>query len=161
MAVSITVERCRTVLVELADRVLNHRLLSWLSSEQNAVLMACRATVISDDSVVQKIVGNVGPYSADQQPQPSVVEGEVMAVVFAPARPDGLVTMWLRIPDGKEEVVWVFANDPTTTVKVAGALTPYSDAVSWMVRNACTAKITLTSGVLASDVEINPTGRCG
>lgn len=66
-------ERVKTVLVEGIDRIVSRSFILGLTSEQRAVLLAVRQTVISDPTTLGKIAANVGPYRAGSEP---LTEGE-------------------------------------------------------------------------------------
>lgn len=153
-AANITRDRCRQVLTEGIDRVLNHRWLSGLSSEQNAVLMGCRSTIVQDDSIVDKVVANVGPYqNRTAQLTDDLVEGEVQSIGFGPGRKDGLVNVLLKPNNDYGRYVTVFVTGPKCVVKVDGNVTDYLGMIQWVAVHDCRVKIITDSNGIGYSTE--------
>ena len=141
----ITKDRCRQVLIDGIDKILNHRFLSWLSNEQNAVLMGCRSAVVADDAVVDKIVSNVGPYQSHgdaaaaesaELARTAVVAGTVASAQFSPGFAGDLLILGL---DGGA-YVWVCAGDPDSEVTASGRKLTGAELISWLAAVPCAVR---------------------
>lgn len=55
-------QRLRQVLTGGIDRLVTHRLISFISDEERDVLMACRAVAVTDDAFVDRILSQMGNY---------------------------------------------------------------------------------------------------
>src|SRR5437870_2088244 len=131
-------------MMDAIDKVLNHRWLSMLTSEQNAILMGCRAAIVEDDVVVGKIVAKVGPYTHESQSNltpDKELEGQVTSVLFVPKTGGLLILDIVEDKTNKEYKIWLVTDSLDSNIKVDGVSVDYPNLVAWLVANAASVKL--------------------